>query len=122
MTGNDGEIPSAAWQQTLEELTKEHETDVATIEVVGADLGDQFEAEQIPFAYVEYDPHDDAASVGVGGLDGRYPVMLRHVVEHPQGIWVHTSTDSGPSVTIEIRDDDETVTLISLRPRPELPA
>jgi hypothetical protein len=119
MASNDEEISRDAWQKALEVLTKEHEGESATIEVAELELGDQFEAEQIPFSYIEYDPHDDAVSVGVGGLDGRYPVMLRHVVEHPQNVFVHSEAGS---VTIEVRSPDETVTLITLAARQELPA
>jgi len=119
MAMDDEEIPRDAWKRTLEALTGEHEGDVASIEVAELDLGDQFEAEQIPFSYIEYDPHDDAVSVGVGGLDGRYPVMLRHVVAHPQSIFIHNAVDS---VTIEVRSPDGSVTLVTLRARSELPA
>lgn len=119
MSGNE-EVSRAAWQTTLASLTIAHEGDLATIEVDDVDLGDQYEAEKIPFSYIEYDPHDDAVSVGVGGLDGRYPVMLRHVVEHPQSVFVHVSDLD--SVTVEVRSPDGTVTLISLVARPELPA
>lgn len=120
MTSNDEEIPRGAWQSTLEALTVQHEGDLAAIEVADLDLGDQLEAEHIPFSYIEYDPHDDAVSVGVGGLDGRYPVMLRHVVEQPQNIFIHTS--GAGTVTIEIRSPSGTATLITLWALPELPA
>jgi hypothetical protein len=119
MTGNDEEIQKGAWQEALQALTKEHEGDWATIEVADLDVGDQFAAEQIPFSYVEYDPHDDAVSVGVGGLDGRYPVMLRHVVEHPQNVFIRAEEEG--SVTVEVRSPDGTVTLITLGARLELP-
>jgi hypothetical protein len=120
MTTSNEEISRGAWQATLEALTVQHEGDLATIEVADLDLGDQFEAEHIPFSYIEYDPHDDAVSVGVGGLDGRYPVMLRHAVEHPQNIFIHTS-EAG-SVTIEVRSPERAATLITLLALPELPA
>jgi hypothetical protein len=120
MTTSDEEISRGAWQEALQALTVEHEGNWATIEVADLDLGDQFAAEQIPFSYIEYDPHDDAVSVGVGGLDGRYPVMLRHVVGHPQDVFIHPS-EEGP-VTVEVRSPDGTVTLITLGTRPELPA
>jgi hypothetical protein len=120
MTSNGDEIPRGAWQATLEALTVQHEGESTAIEVANLDLGDQLEAEHIPFSYIEYDPHDDAVSVGVGGLDGRYPVMLRHVVEHPQNIFLHTS--GAGTVTIEIRSPDETATLITLWALPELSA
>jgi hypothetical protein len=120
MTSNDEEIHRDSWQKSLELLSVEHQGDWATIEVAELDLGDQLEAQKIPFSYIEYDPHDDAFSVGVGGLDGRYPVTLRHVVEHPQHIVAHAS-DVG-SVTIEVRSDDGTVTLVTLGAPPELTA
>jgi hypothetical protein len=120
MANDDEEIRRDVWQKTLEGLTREHEGDVVTIEVDQSDLGDQYPAEQIPFSYIEYDPHDDAVSVGVGGLDGRYPVLLRHVVEHPQNVFIHAS-EEGP-VTVEVRSPDATVTLITLQGRLELPA
>jgi hypothetical protein len=120
MTKDNEEIRRDAWQKTLEALTGEHGGDVATIEVEDRDLGDQYAAEQIPFSYIEYDPHDDAVSVGVGGLDGRYPVVLRHVVEHPQNVFIHASAEG--SVTVEVCSPDGTVTLITLQARLGLPA
>ena len=120
MAKDSEEVPRDAWQKTLEGLTGQHEGDVATIEVDERDLGDQYAAEQIPFSYIEYDRHDDAVSVGVGGLDGRYPVELRHVVEHPEKVFIHAS-EEGP-VTVEVRSPDGTVTLITLQARLELPA
>jgi hypothetical protein len=96
MTNDQEEIHRGVWKETLEALT----------------------AEQVPFSYVEYDPHDDAVSVGVGGLDSSDPVVSRHVVEHPQNIVVHASDVD--SVTIEVGSSDGTVTLITLTSRPEL--
>jgi hypothetical protein len=119
MTGNEEELHREAWKETLEALTAEHEGDVATVEVAGVDLGDQFAGEQVPFSYVEYDPHDDAVSVGVGGLENSDPVIARHVIEHPENVLVHASEVD--SVTIEVRSPDGTVTLITLRSRLELP-
>jgi hypothetical protein len=121
MTNDSEELPRSSWKEALEELSREHEGDVVTIEVTAADLGDQFEAEKLPLSYIEYDPHDDAASVGIGGRDGRYPVVLRHAIEHPQRIIVRTS-GSEESTALEVVGPDETNTLITIYPRPELPA
>jgi hypothetical protein len=119
MASNGEEISRGAWQATFEALTVQHEGDLAAIEVADLDLGDQIEAEQIPFSYIEYDRHDDAISVAIGGLDGRYPVLLRHVVEHPESIFIHTS-ETG-SVTVDVRSPDGTTTLVTLSALPELP-
>ncbi|HEY3843263.1 MAG TPA: DUF5335 family protein [Acidimicrobiales bacterium] len=121
MTNVNEELQRSTWQGALESLSKEHQGDVVTIEVTTLDFGDQFEAEQLPLAYIEYDPHDDAASVGVGGRDGRFPVVLRHVIEHPASIVVDTEATEG-ATALQIADPDGTTTIITLHPRPELPA
>ena len=86
------ERPKQERHTLLDELTKVWTGDDVTIELLDAEFGDEFEAEQIPLAYIEYDEHGDEASVGVGGRDGRYPVVLRHSIEHPTSIL----TDSKP--------------------------
>jgi Family of unknown function (DUF5335) len=120
MTHDNEEIPSTSWFQSLESFTKQHEGDVVTIEVLASDLGDQYEAEQVPFAYVEYDKHDDAVNVAVGGRDGRYPVVLRHTVEHPSRVVISNPESDGES-TIEVTATDGVQTLITFYGRPALP-
>src|SRR5271166_4682115 len=109
MTSSNEELPRSSWKDALESLTREHEGDAVTIEVPSLDFGDQLEAEQLPLSYVEYDPHDDAVSVGVGGLDGRYPVVLRHVIEHPQTVAVETSDSEGSALEIVAPDGTNTI-------------
>lgn len=108
------------WGNYLEQLTKDHQGDSLTIEVVGLDYGDQFEAERMPFAYIEYDDKDDAVVVGAGGKDSRLPVVLRHLVEHPQTV---LADPLAPSVAraFDIVGRDSTSTIVTLRPRDALP-
>ncbi len=122
MTPNDEELPRADWRQALDTLTKEHEGDEVTIEVLTDEFGDQHEAEKVPFAYVEYDPHGDMARVAVGGRDGRYPVELSHAIEHPGSITVHTPAPGETAVTLDVVAADGTQTLVTFHPRPALPA
>jgi hypothetical protein len=121
MTQDSEEVPPSSWYDTLESLTKEHEGDEVTIEVLTADLGDQYEAEKVPFAYIEYDRHDDTLNVAVGGRDGRYPVVLRHAIEHPQRVAISTSAP-GEESTVDVTSADGVQTLITFRHRPILPA
>ena len=79
----------------LDELTKVRAGDDVSIELLDAEFGDAFEAERMPLAYVEYDEHTDEASVGVGDRDGRYPVVLRHSIEHPTSILTGTRSHPG---------------------------
>lgn len=110
------ERPREDWHRLLDELTKVRTGDDVTIELLDADFGDAFEAEQMPLAYIEYDEHADEASVGVGGRDGRYPVVLRHSIEHPISIL----TDSKPPrlpLVIQIVGADGSETLVTVLPR-----
>ena len=86
------ERPREDWHRLLDELTQVRTGDDVTIELLDAEFGDALEAERMPLAYIEYDEPADEASVGVGGRDDRYPVVLRHSVEHPTSIL----TDSKP--------------------------
>jgi hypothetical protein len=110
------ERPREEWHGLLDELTTVRAGDDITIEVLDAEFGDALEAERMPLAYVEYDEHADEASVGVGGRNGRYPVVLRHSIEHPTSIL----TDSRPPMlplVIQIVAADGSETLVTVLPR-----
>jgi hypothetical protein len=107
------ERPKEDWHKLLDELTLVRTGDEVTIELLDAEFGDEFEAERIPLAYIEYDEHADEASVGVGGRDGRYPVVLRHSIEHPTSIL----TDSNPPMlplAVQIVGADGSQTLVTV--------
>lgn len=114
------ELPRPAWRDALELLTKEHEGNDVTIEILSRDLGDQVETQRLPLNYIEYDHKDDALIVGVGGHTTRFPVLLRHIIAHPQAILMHPVVpDDDPAV--EVVGADGVTTLITMRPRPALP-
>jgi peptidoglycan hydrolase-like protein with peptidoglycan-binding domain len=114
------ELPREAWHDFFEDVTKEHEPSDVTVEVLGLDLGDQLEAEKLPLAYLEYDPKDDEFIVGVGGRDGRYPVVLDHAVHGPQKILVDNRVPALVTA-VEVADGDGQQTIVTLQSRPELP-
>jgi hypothetical protein len=110
------ERPKGDWHQLLDDVTKVRTGDDVMIELLDAEFGDGFETERMPLAYIEYDEHADEASVGVGGRDGRYPVVLRHSIEHPTSIL----TDSRPPrlpLAIQIVGADGSETLVTVLPR-----
>jgi hypothetical protein len=114
------EIARSDRKSFFELLTKEQEGTDVTIEVVGEDFGDQVEVERLPFAYIAYDDKDDVVIVAVGGVSSRYPVLLRHLIEHPQKIY-SDGTVAEALTTIDIIGDDGAQTLVSFRPRLALP-
>ncbi|HUC13323.1 MAG TPA: DUF5335 family protein [Acidimicrobiales bacterium] len=110
------ERPKEDWHKLLDELTVARAGDDITIELLDVEFGDEFEAERVPLAYIEYDEHADEASVGVGGRDGRYPVVLRHSIGHPTSIL----TDSDPPVlplAVQIVGADGSQTVVTVLPR-----
>jgi len=110
--------PKSEWHDLLDELTKVRTGDDVTIELLDAEFGDGFGAEGMPLAYIEYDEHADEASVGVGGRNGRFPVVLRHSIAHPTSIL----TDSKPPMlplAVQIVGADGSETLVSVLPRPD---
>ena len=108
------------WREFFDMVTKDHEGDAATMEIVGRDYGDQFEAEELPFAYLEYDDKGDAVNVGVGGSSGRFPVVLRHIIEHPKAI-LADPLDPTTARAFDIVGSDGTSTIVTLHRRPALP-
>jgi hypothetical protein len=112
------ERPKEDWHNLLDELTRVRTGDDVTIELLDADFGDEFEAERIPLAYIEYDEHADEASVGVGGRDGRYPVVLRHSIMHPTSLLGDSKPPRLPLV-VQIVGADGSETLVSFLPRVE---
>jgi hypothetical protein len=124
MTGNvqNTEVLARdAWYDELEDLTRLHRGDGVTIEVVDRTFGDQIEAtERLPLAYIEYDRKDDVIVVAVGGQSARFPVVLRHIIEHPAQIFI-APPPPAPVETVNIIDRDGTQTVVTLLPRPALP-
>jgi hypothetical protein len=110
------ERPKEDWHGLLDELSKVRAGDDVTIEVLDVEFGDEFEVERMPLAYIEYDEHTDEASVGVGGRDGRYPVVLRHSIEHPAAILTDFKPPRLP-LAVQIVGADGSETLVTVLPR-----
>jgi hypothetical protein len=114
------DVSRSEWRTMLETITKDFAGYDATIEILSPEDGDQTEAERLPLAFVEYDPKDDAFIVGVGGRGPRFPVVLRHIVEHPQRMVADAISPEVPWA-IEVVDGDGTQTIVTVHRRPELP-
>ncbi|MEV8632537.1 DUF5335 family protein [Streptosporangium sp. NPDC051023] len=113
MTQEHSEVPREEWRPFLDSLSRQYEGSEVTIEVLDQGFGDQVQTERLPLAYIEYDDKDDIFSVGVGGRDGRYPVVLRHGVEHPQRILTDVVSPDTPRA-FDIIDTGGTHTIITI--------
>jgi hypothetical protein len=110
------ELPRAEWRHFFDMLTKDYEGAEVVIEVLNHSFGSQIEAERMPLAYLEYDDRDDIFSAAVGGRDGRYPVVLRHGIAHPEKIYAASALPGTPWA-FEIVEPDGTQTIVTLHPR-----
>jgi acetamidase/formamidase len=105
-------IDRSQWAEQLDAVTRDHEGDEVTIEVLDMDWGDAREAERMPLTYVTYDPKDDVVIIGVGGRSAAWPVLLRHMVRHPVEVSLATV---GDEVALRVAEQDGTVTLVTIR-------
>jgi Family of unknown function (DUF5335) len=111
------DMPRSEWKDYFERMTKAHDAGTVTIEVLDLEFGDGFEAEGLPFTYIEYDPKGDHVIVAVGGRDGRFPVALRHIMDHPQQILVDRIEVTGQEEdVVNVVDVDGTRTIVTIRP------
>jgi hypothetical protein len=102
------------WTRLTERLTAEYRGYDATIEVGDPEARDNTMVERLPFDSLTYDHKDDVAVVAVGGTSPRYPVVLRHLVHHPQELVVDLVPQGA---AVKIRDGDETTLVSLLRPQ-----
>lgn len=116
---NSSTLDRGEWTARLDQLTKNHEGDLASIELLDPAYGDLDEAERMPFSYAGYDHKDDVVVVAVGGNSPRYPVVLRHIVSHPTEVSV--DEDEAIRGAVRIADSEGTVTLVSFFPPPDAP-
>jgi hypothetical protein len=105
-------IDRSQWAEQLAAVTRDHEGDEITIEVLDKDWGDAHEAERLPFTYVMYDRKNDVVIVGVGGRSAAWPVLLRHMVRHPVEVSLATV---GDQAVLRVAEQNETVTLVTIR-------
>jgi hypothetical protein len=99
------------WSALADRLTADHAGHDATIEILDPEGGDNPLVERLPFESLTYDHKDDVVVVSVGGRAPRYPVVLRHLIAHPQEILFDLIPQGA---ALKITDASGTTTLISL--------
>lgn len=105
-------LDKTEWRPFLDGMSKVLEGEQAEIEVVSLALGDQIEAEWLPFLGVTYDPKDDVVEIALEGVD--------HLIEHPREIYVDDNVNG--IISLEIADAEGTRQIVKLREPLALPA
>jgi uncharacterized protein DUF5335 len=114
------EIPKDQWLPYFNDFSKRHYGWGVTLEVLGSDLGDQPVAQGPPLQGLSYEKAgSEAGDILVEIGDAGFPYEVHHV-DRPRRVLV-TDSDPGAETDIRIESEDGVVTLVRLRPRPELP-
>jgi hypothetical protein len=103
------------WTELTDRLSADHEGHDVAIEVIDPRGGDSSLVERLPFSGITYDHRDDVVVISVGGGSPRYPVVLRHLISHPQEILFDLIPQGA---ALKITDSGGTTTLVSLLRHP----
>src|SRR5437870_4650709 len=108
------EIPRQEWKGFLEGFSRQHAQAPATLEVFGAELGDQTEARELPLVGVAIEEKGSEAGSLEILLGDRPDSNLTHSVTGVERIHLR-SGESGGEEDLEIEAADGTKTLLRVR-------
>lgn len=80
-----------------------------TIEVLGADIGDQVQVQRLPWHTLIYDTSSEVLELSVGSRGRSVPVVFRHEIHHPERLWVEEEGGSIKVISIEHADGTQTI-------------
>jgi len=105
-------LEKGEWKDYFERVSKELGAKLVEIETASLDIGDQVEAEWIPFQGIDYDHKDDLVEVVLEKLD--------HLIRHPQEVYVDEDLGEGLK-SLEIVDGEGRRHILKLRSPLALP-
>lgn len=108
MSGDTTKFSSDAIDGLADLLPAPNTVDV-TIEVLDESFGDHLEADRLPWHALVYDVRNDLIELSVGGRDRRIPVVLRHSIRRPTGVWLEQEDGRPPALLIEAEDSAKTI-------------
>jgi hypothetical protein len=113
------EIPRAEWQAFFDTFSRQHEGWLATLEVLGKEIGAQQEARDLPLEGITATSKDTVPETIAISLANTPEDHVTHTIIEPTRVWLE-QTSEGANAALEIESADEVKTL--LRFRSALPA
>jgi hypothetical protein len=113
------EIPRDEWTTFLDTFSRQHEGWLATLEVLGTDIGAQQEARDLPLEGITATSRENAPQTIAISLGQAPEDHVTHTITKPTRIWLE-QTSEGANAALEIESADDVKTL--LRFRSALPA
>jgi hypothetical protein len=104
------EIPRNEWKTFLDSFSQRHEGWLSTLEVLGADIGAQQEAGDLPLEGITATVKDDAPESITITLGKTSKDHVTHTVSAPTRLWLEqTLEDKDAALEIEAADDVKTL-------------
>jgi uncharacterized protein DUF5335 len=113
------EIPRDEWTTFLDTFSRQHEGWLATLEILGRDIGAQQEVSDLPLEGISIASSGDAPKTITISLGKTPQDHVTHSITEPTRVWLE-QTSEGANAALEIESADEVKTL--LRFRSALPA
>lgn len=113
------EIPREEWDTFFDTFSRQHEGWLATLEVLGSEIGAQQEARDLPLEGISATSADDESQEIAISLGKTPEDHVTHTINRPTRIWLE-QTLLGANAALEIESADQVKTL--LRFRSALPA
>ena len=110
---NTGQVPRERWVKFFDDFSKQHQGWIATVELIGPDIGDQEEAAGLPLVGISADLKDGENRIEVT-LGGRPDAHLTHTINNPRTVELKPAEEEGHEA-VEVRSADGTITLVSFR-------
>jgi hypothetical protein len=114
------QLPQEAWGPYFDTISKALGTTLATVEIIGKDVGAQIAAERLVLTGITYDHKDDMIVIGLDAPGG-LPEEMERMVEHPRTVYVAPGPVEMPELLIDIEDAEQHRTIVHLQHAPELP-
>jgi hypothetical protein len=113
------EISRNDWTEFFHGFSSSHQGWLASIEVLGSDVGAQVEVRELLFEGITADLKDRGVDTIALMLGGKPDDHLTHTISAPVHVRLH-QTDEGADEALQIESTSETTTLVRFRP-PDLP-
>ena len=107
------EIPRAEWVGFLDGFSRQHEGWLVTVEVFGAEIGAQVEAEEIMLEGITADLKDGESVISIMLSKGA-TTHITHNITQPTHVRLE-QTESGADMALQIESGDRATTLVRFR-------
>jgi hypothetical protein len=108
------EIPRDEWTTFLDSFSRQHEGWLATLEVLGSDIGAQQEARDLPLEGISATSRDSGPATIAISLGKTPEDHVTHTIAEPTRVWLE-QTSEGANAALEIESADEVKTLLRFR-------